>query len=132
MTITTSLVSSVAMTWVMTMVAALSRERVWTAEGLVLAFGNRAATHEPSPFVGRAERAARNMLENLVLFGGVVVAASVAQVSATRLAVPCAVFVGSRAIYGVVYWLGIPYARTVAWAVSVGAIVWIGAITVLR
>lgn len=68
------------------------------------------------------------MLENLVLFGSVLLAASMAGVPAGDLAIPCAIFVGSRIVHAVLYWGGVPYVRTAAWAVSLLGVAWIGAL----
>jgi uncharacterized MAPEG superfamily protein len=40
-----------------------------------IGFGNRDNLPEPTPLAARADRAARNMLENLVLFVAAIVAA---------------------------------------------------------
>ena len=63
-----------------------------------------------------------------MLFGTVLLAASMAGVPAGDLAVPCAIFVGSRVVYAFLYWGGVPYVRTVAWAVSLLGVAWIGAL----
>ncbi len=92
------------------------------------AFGNRDGLGEPSPFAARAERAAKNMAENLPLFAAVLLAASMAKMPERDLAVPCALFVGSRLVYALLYWGGIKYLRTVAWGASLVGLAWIGAL----
>ena len=74
------LVASVALTWLMLLVASLLRTRGWTLPGMGLAFGNRDDLPAASAIAGRAERAARNMVENLVLFAALLLAAEVAGV----------------------------------------------------
>jgi len=123
-----SLLMSASLAWTMLVVAALARSRALSIAGLRVALGNRDNLPEPSGFASRADRAARNMLENLVLFGTVLLAASMARVPAGDLAIPCAIFVGSRVVYAFLYWGGVPYVRTVAWAVSLLGVAWIGAL----
>jgi len=55
----------VVLTWVMILTASLFRLRAWTVPGLNLAFGNREDLPDPTLLAGRAERAMRNMLENM-------------------------------------------------------------------
>jgi uncharacterized MAPEG superfamily protein len=110
----------------MLLVAALARERFWTMHGLHAAFGNRDGAAQPSPFAARADRAARNMAENLLLFAAVLLAAFLAGVPAGKLAIPSMLFVGARLIYAPLYWAGVTYVRTLAWAVSVFGLLWIG------
>ncbi len=123
-----SLLMSASLAWTMVVVAALARTRALSIAGLKMALGNRDHVPEASGFASRAERAARNMLENLVIFATVLLAASMARVPAGDLAIPCAVFLGSRVVYAFLYWGGVAYVRTVAWAVSLLGIAWIGAL----
>jgi uncharacterized MAPEG superfamily protein len=125
MTLDTTLIVSAAIAWIMLLVGALARTRATTLRGLFSAFGNRTDLPAPSPFAGRAERAARNMLENIVLFTVVIVAASLAHVPSADLALPSTIFVAARLVYAPTYWLGITYVRTTVWAIGVGAIAWI-------
>ena len=124
----TSLLLSASLAWIMVMVAALSRTRALSLGGLERALGNREHLDAPSAFAARADRAARNMLENLVLFALVLLAASMAAVPAGELALPCAIFLGSRVAYALLYWGGVPVVRTVAWVVSLVGIFWVGAL----
>src|SRR3954470_13635810 len=66
---------AVVMTWLMVFSASFWKAGAWTPEGMKIAFGNRADTPEASPAVARAGRAASNMLENLPLYLGLVLAA---------------------------------------------------------
>jgi uncharacterized MAPEG superfamily protein len=117
-----------ALTWTMLVVAALARTRFWTLAGLKTAFGNRDELGKPSAFAERADRAAKNMVENLPLFAAVLLAAWMANVPARDLALPCAVFVASRLVYAALYWAGVKYVRTVAWAASLVGLLWLGAL----
>jgi uncharacterized MAPEG superfamily protein len=106
-------------TWASLMLAAVLRSRSWTPEGQKLAFGNRAAMPEPSPIAGRAQRAALNNLENLVLFVAAFVAARLAGAAPEALLPGAHLFVWGRVLYVGVYLAGIPYLRTGVWLVSV-------------
>ena len=109
------LVYSVVLTWVMILTASLFRLRAWTVPGLKLAFGNREDLPAPTLLAGRAERAVRNMLENMVLFIALLVAAHTAGVSDTRVATGAQIFFWARLAYFPVYLAGIKYLRTAIW-----------------
>jgi uncharacterized MAPEG superfamily protein len=110
------------LTWVMLMMASLLRARLWTPKGMWLGVGNRDDMPEPSPIAGRADRAAKNMLENLVLFAVVVVIARLAGVERARIAPGAAIFFWARVVYFLVYLAGIPLLRTLVWAVSLAGL----------
>ena len=125
-----SLAVSAGLTWAMLVVASAARSRGWTRFGLKLALGNRDDMPAPSAFAARADRAAKNMLENLALFATLLLAASLAGVANAALAVPCAVFIYSRLVYAPLYWLGVKYVRTGVWLLSVAALAWIAVLVV--
>ena len=108
----------VVLTWVMILTASLFRLRAWTVPGLNLAFGNREDLPEPTLLAGRAERAMRNMLENMVLFIALLVTAHGAGVSDTRVAIGAQIFFWARLAYFPVYLAGIQYLRTAVWTVG--------------
>ena len=99
--------------------ASLLRSRSWTSAGLQLAVGNRDALPEPSPLAARADRAAKNLLENLPLFIAALLAARLSGASPDDLAPGAHVFVWARVVYLALYLAGVPYLRTAVWAVSV-------------
>ncbi len=109
---------SVLLTWVMLMTGSLVRARGWTPHGFVVALGNRDDLPAPSPLAGRADRAARNMLENLVLFVALLFAARLGGVDGAKLAPAAGVFFWARVVYFPVYLAGIRVLRTVVWGVS--------------
>ena|SRR5438045_2236473 len=113
---------SAALSWAMLMTAAVMRTQMWTRAGLGLALGNRGHLPDPSRLAARADRAARNMLENLVLFAALLLAARVAGVSGARLELPAAVFFWARLVYFPVYLGGVVYLRTLLWAIGVVAL----------
>ena len=112
-------VGSAVLTWVMIMTASLLRFRGWTPKGIALACGNRHDAPEPRPVAARADRAAKNMIENFVLFAALVLAARVGGVPGARLELGAGVFFWARVAYFVVYLAGVPYLRTAVWSVGV-------------
>ena len=131
MTPITSLVVSAALAWLMLVVADLAGTRGLSLRGLSRAVGNRDDLPEPSAFATRADRAAKNMVENLALFGAVLLAAMMAAVPASDLEAPSTIFVISRIVYAFLYWGGIKYVRTLAWVVSLVGVFWIGSAAAL-
>jgi uncharacterized MAPEG superfamily protein len=59
------------------------------------------------------------MIENMVLFTALVLVAAVAQKANAMTAMGALVFFWARLIYAVIYLIGIPWLRTLAWFVSV-------------
>lgn len=86
--------------------------------GLPKLAGNREAAINITGWAGRAIRAHRNMLESLVLFAGLVLAANAMGVSNGATVLGAQLFFWSRLGYAVVYLAGIPWLRTAVWAVS--------------
>jgi uncharacterized MAPEG superfamily protein len=114
------LVYSVLLCWLMVIAASMVCAQGWTPVGLQRAFGNRDDLPPASPLGGRADRAAKNMLENLLLFGLLALAAHAAGKGADpRVATGAALFFWARVVYAPLYWLGVKYLRTAAWLVAV-------------
>lgn len=112
----TWLVWSVALAFVQVLVAASGA----TAQvGLAALAGNRDKLPELTGWVGRMQRAHRNMLENLVLFAALVLVAVVAGKTNATTAMGAQVFFWARLVYVFVYGAGIPWLRTGVWTVSV-------------
>ena len=87
--------------------------------GLPALAGNREGLPEITGWAGRAARAHRNMLENLVLFAALVlVAVAAGKTNATTL-LGAQIFLYARLAYAAVYIIGMPWIRTAVWAVSV-------------
>ncbi|CAN5448667.1 MAPEG family protein [soil metagenome] len=120
------LLLSIALTFLMIFVASQLRSRAWTPAGAKLAFGNREALPEPSAIAGRADRAAKNMLENLVLFLAVFVAARLAGAPPSDIVLGAQIFFFARVLYFFAYLLGIPYVRTFLWLTGVLGMILIG------
>lgn len=112
-------VCTAVLTWLMLLAASLIRARAWTPKGLMLAFGNRADLPEATPLAGRAQRTAANTLENFVLFAALALTAQLAGATGERVLLGAEVFLWARIAYIPVYLLGVPFLRTVVWAVGV-------------
>ena len=113
------LVASTILTLVMVLVASTLRARAWAPGGLAIAFGNRENLPPATPLAGRAERAARNMVDNMVLFAVVMLAAHIAGVLGPRVALGAQIFFWARLVYFPTYLAGITYLRTGVWMVSI-------------
>jgi uncharacterized MAPEG superfamily protein len=87
--------------------------------GLPVLAENREGLPEFTGWAGRAQRAHRNMLENLLLFAILVLVAHAAGVRNSMTLLGAQLFFWGRVAHAVIYIAGIPWARTGAWAVSV-------------
>ena len=87
--------------------------------GLPALAANREGLPEITGWGGRAARAHRNMLENLVLFAALVLVAVAAGRTNAMTLLGAQIFVWARLAYAVIYLAGIPWLRTVVWLVSV-------------
>ena len=110
------LLFSVLLAFVQVLIAAASANQ---AVGLNTLAGNREGMDELTGFAGRARRAHLNMIENMVLFTALVLVTAVAGKANATTAMGALIFFWARLIYAVIYLLGIPWLRTLAWAVSV-------------
>ena len=87
--------------------------------GLPALAGNREGLPEIKGWAGRAARAHRNMLENLVLFAALVLVAVVAGKTNAMTLLGAQIFLYARIAYAAVYIAGLPWVRTAVWGVSV-------------
>ena len=119
------LVLAALLNWLMILVAALWRVGALAPAGLERAFGNRTHIPEAAPAAARADRAAKNMTENMILFVVVLTASRLGGADAHALTAGAAMFFWARVAYWPVYIVGIPYLRTVLWATSLCGLLWI-------
>ena len=110
------LVLSAALTLVLAAIAVAGAQ---LQVGLPRLAGNRENMPEITGWGGRAQRAHRNMLENLVLFAILVLVAKAAGISNAMTVLGAQLFFWGRVGHAVLYIAGIPWARTAAWGVSV-------------
>jgi uncharacterized MAPEG superfamily protein len=87
--------------------------------GLPALAGNREGMPEIRGWGGRAARAHRNMLENLVLFAALVLVAVAAGRTNAMTLLGAQIFLYARLAYAAIYIIGMPWIRTGVWAVSV-------------
>jgi len=87
--------------------------------GLPMLAGNREGMPEIRGWGGRAARAHRNMLDNLVLFAALVLAAVIAGKTNSTTLLGAQIFLYARIAYALVYIAGIPWLRTGVWGLSV-------------
>jgi len=90
--------------------------------GLSALAGNRDGLPEIKGWGGRAARAHRNMVENLVLFAALVLVAAAAGISNGMTVLGAQIFLYARIVYALVYIAGIPWLRTGVWTVSVAGL----------
>jgi uncharacterized MAPEG superfamily protein len=124
---TTTLVLAAILTWLMLLTSSALRTRPLHHGGAARALGNRDDLGEPTPIAGRADRAAKNMLENLVLFIALLAAVHFAGKVNDQVQLGANIFFWSRLVYWPVYVAGIPVLRALIWFASIaglGMIAW--------
>jgi uncharacterized MAPEG superfamily protein len=118
----TLVVCMTVLTWAAVLAASLIRAKGWTPAGMKLAMGNRDGLPDATGLAGRAERAARNTLENLPLFVALALVAQAAGAVTPRVIMGAEIFFWARVIYLPIYWIGIPGLRTGVWGVSIAGL----------
>jgi uncharacterized MAPEG superfamily protein len=86
--------------------------------GLAAMLGNREGLPEMTGWAGRAARAHRNMLENLVPFAALVLALAIVGKSSLISTIGVQLFFWGRLAYAVLYIAGVTGYRTLAWLAS--------------
>jgi uncharacterized MAPEG superfamily protein len=81
--------------------------------------GNRENMPPATNWVGRAQRAHHNMLENLVLFGILVLVTELTNKNNAMTGFGSQLFFWARVIYAVIYVIGLPWLRTSVWVISI-------------
>jgi uncharacterized MAPEG superfamily protein len=89
--------------------------------GLPTILGNRENVPELTGWVGRAQRAHWNALENLVPFAVIAIAVQLAGASTEISRFAALTFLAARVVHGLTYVAGIPVVRTLAWNVGFAA-----------
>ena len=112
----TILLWAVALTFIQLIISILGATQQL---GLSALAGNRENMVPTSGWVGRAQRAHVNMLENLVLFAILVIVAGLIGVSNDLTILGSQLFIWGRLAYAVIYILGIPWLRTAVFLISI-------------
>ncbi len=115
---TKALVWSAVLTWLMLITSSALRTRGLAPGGFHRSMGNRDDLPPPTPLAGRAHRAARNMLENLVIFTALVAAAHFAGKASTQVQLGANIFFWARVAYWPTYLAGSGL-RSVVWTISI-------------
>jgi uncharacterized MAPEG superfamily protein len=123
---TTILALSAVLTLLMLATGSALRTRVWTPGGIARATGNRDGLGEPSPIASRADRAAKNMLENLVLLVALLAAVHFAGKVNAQVQLGANVFFWARVVYWPAYVTGVPLVRSIVWMISIVGLAMIG------
>ena len=110
------LVWSVVLTFVLVLIAVFG---AMLEVGLLTLVGNREGFPELKGWAGRATRAHKNMVQNMALFVPLVLAAVVANKTNATTLLGAQIFFWARVVHAPIYIIGIPWARTAAWTVSV-------------
>lgn len=116
----TTLIWSVILTLVQMLLASLG---VIVQAGLPAFAGNRDRPVTIKGWVARAQRAHRNMLESLVLFAVLILVTESVNANNWLTGLGSELFFGARVAYAIVYVVGIPWLRTVIWAVSIAGLI---------
>ena len=120
MTKTLMIVAELAViNWALIVAASLIKSKAWKLSGLMAALGNRETPDDCNGFPARTDRAAKNMLENMVLFTALALVASVGGVTDPHVELGARIFYWARLVYIPIYMIGIPVARTGVWAISI-------------
>jgi uncharacterized MAPEG superfamily protein len=93
-------------------------DRAWV-RGLIGAMANPSPTDRPqSAWAQRLQKAHYNAVENLVIFASLVLTLNVMHHSTESTVLACAVYFWARLAHAVIYALGMPVARTLAFTVG--------------
>jgi len=86
--------------------------------GFVPLIGNRENIPSLDGWAGRAQRAYRNMLDSLLFFAVLILAAQLSGRQSAAIAFGAQLFFWARLSYAPIYMIGIPWLRTIVWGVS--------------
>jgi uncharacterized MAPEG superfamily protein len=114
------LVWAVVLTLVQMVIASLG---TMASLGVKAMAGNRERLPAVAGWAGRAQRAHRNMLENLILFAVLVLVTEITNANNWMTGLGAELFVGARAAYALVYIAGVPWLRTLIWSVSMAGLI---------
>tara|TARA_R110002073_G_scaffold81001_3_gene194626 strand:+ start:3589 stop:3981 length:393 start_codon:yes stop_codon:yes gene_type:complete len=92
-----------------------ARDRIISC-GLIYTVGYSKELKPQSLWAQRMMNAHKNAIENLVIFAALVLVAHAAEITSSTIATACVVYFWARILHAVVYTLGIPWVRTLAFA----------------
>lgn len=114
------LVLSIALFFAMIVVQSLASLKHY---GLSPLAGARDDMKAPTFFLERVKRANQNMIEALLMFVPLILVAIHTGQLSMPTAIGSALFFWGRLAYAPLYWLGVPWLRTLAWSVSLIGII---------
>ena len=112
--------------WTVALTLALQLDVIVGAMGTIptgVLAGNRETPVEAKGWLGRAQRAHRNMLESVALFGILVLVAHVAGKSNAMTAMGAAIYFWARLAHAVIYTAGITWVRSLVFGISMVGLV---------
>ena len=110
-----------SLTWVVALTAVLWVPYILNqiaVRGLVDAVGYPEDPKPLSPWAARLKAAHSNAVENLVVFASLVLILNAAGISTETTVLACQIYFWSRLVHYIVYGAGIPWVRTLIYAVS--------------
>jgi uncharacterized MAPEG superfamily protein len=110
------LIWATALTFIQMLVAAIGS---MSQNSLITLVGNRENLNKTNGWAARAQRAHKNMLENIVLFAILVLATKITGTSNELTILGAQLFFWGRVAFFVIYVIGVPWIRTVAWGTSI-------------
>jgi uncharacterized MAPEG superfamily protein len=110
------LIWATGLTFIQMLIAALGS---LTQNSLTTLIGNREKLNKVTGWAARAQRAHKNMLENLVLFAILVLATKLIGISNEMTILGAQLFFWGRVAFSIIYVAGVPWIRTVAWGTSI-------------
>lgn len=113
------LIASTGVFFVMIMVQALFTD---IEHGLKSGASARDGVVDKTVRVARAKRANQNMIEGMMMFVPLILAAAFLGRLNAMTALGSALFFWSRLAYAPLYWFGVPWLRSAAWFVSIAGI----------
>ena len=126
MSVSTSLFASSILLLFMIILAGLLKYKAWTLQGMNVMMSNRNNVPAPTSIAGRADRAAKNMIENMVMFVALAVAVQLSGVDNKSAQMGASLFFWARLAYWPAYLFGIQYLRTGLWVIGIAGLCVIG------
>lgn len=99
-------------------------------QGFAWGLGSRDAKQDHTAMQGRAARTVANHIEGMMLFIPLVVIIEMSNLASSLTAVAAVLYLVGRVAYAPLYLMGVPYLRSLAWAVSLTGIVLLGFVVV--
>jgi uncharacterized MAPEG superfamily protein len=110
------LIWATGLTFIQMLVAAIGS---MSQNSLITLVGNRENLNKTYGWAARAQRAHKNMLENIVLFAILVLATKITGTSNELTILGAQLFFWGRVAFFVIYVIGVPWIRTVSWGTSI-------------